>query len=68
MRAALLRKNACVPPTEREVAMHTSILSSRATSRVSVQDWDDQWTAPSSRLEQLAPWLALGVAALLSLW
>jgi len=48
--------------------MHTSILSSRATSRVSVQDWDDQWTAPSSRLEQLAPWLALGVAALLSLW
>jgi hypothetical protein len=33
-----------------------------------LQDWDKQWTAPSSGLEQLAPLVALALAALVSLF
>jgi len=32
-----------------------------------LQDWDAQWSAPSSGLEQLAPLLAIGLAALIAL-
>ncbi|MDB4975403.1 MAG: hypothetical protein JWN48_3744 [Myxococcaceae bacterium] len=32
-----------------------------------LQDWDKQWSAPSTRLEQLAPVLALALAALIAL-
>jgi len=35
--------------------------------KAALVDWDAQWTTPSSKLEQLAPLLAIGVAALVSL-
>ena len=35
--------------------------------KMALQDWEKQWTAPSTGLEQLAPLLALGLAALIAL-
>jgi hypothetical protein len=32
-----------------------------------MQDWDAQWSAPSTGLELLAPLLAIGLAALVAL-
>lgn len=34
--------------------------------KTSMQDWDKQWSAPSTKLGQLAPALALGLAALVA--
>lgn len=34
--------------------------------RPDLSDWDEQWSAPSSHLEHIAPWLALALAGLLA--
>jgi hypothetical protein len=47
--------------------MKPASVRSHARGRTSTQDWDALWSAPSTGLEQLAPLLAIGFAALVSL-
>lgn len=34
--------------------------------RSALSEWDEQWGAPATRLERVAPWLAFGLAGLLA--
>jgi hypothetical protein len=47
--------------------MKSAFLRSRARGRASTQDWDAQWSSPSTSLDQLAPLLAIVLAALIAL-
>lgn len=33
-----------------------------------IEEWNELWAEPKTRIERVAPFLALGLAALLSFW
>lgn len=47
--------------------MKADNLGSRTRGQAVTEDWDALWSAPATGLEQLAPLLAIGVAALVAL-
>jgi len=46
---------------------HCATLEAEVVMRTTVHDWEDQWSAPESPVERVAPWVALALAVLVTL-